>query len=240
MKKINLSLTICMFFLLQFCYAESYHLSNDFSSTNNPNKVWSYGFLNNQGVEFKLLNKSKNFNGSPDEIAWWIANTSNPSICKNPTDKDISFTTVSISPHSVAFHPGPNGENAVIRWTAPKNGTYLINAIAKGIDYVGPTTSEVSILHNNQMIWNVLINNYNEPNAFSKKLLVSLGDFVDFTCEFGSNGDYYYDTTAIDITITKFDECNILNSNIKVDYNGDCKVDIKDAIYVLKSLSGIH
>jgi len=213
MKKLYLSITLCVFIFFQVCYAETYNLANDFSSVSNPNNEWSYGFSNIRDTNYKLLNRIENFNGYSDEIVWWISNNALPSVFHNPTNKVIHFSTVSISPHSAAFHPGPNGEKAVIRWTAPDDGNYLIHAVAKGIDHVHPTTSKVSILHNNQLIWSVLINDYNKPYSFSNKVILSLGDSIDFSCGFGSNGNYYGDSTAIDITIKKLDECDVSDSD---------------------------
>jgi len=210
-KKIFLGF-LFIFLLNKICYSETYYLANDFSLDNNPNNVWSYGWSVKRGDTFNVFKKSLKVTDCKD-IVWWGGITAYLGISYNPTDKEVICNGAYFAPHLVTYHPGFKGENAVIRWTAPENGTYLINAEAMGIDSLGPTTSDISILHNDQIIWSVLINNYNEPKSFSNKLLIGLGDFIDFTCGFGSNENYYYDTTGIDITITKLNECNVADSD---------------------------
>jgi len=212
MKKIFLPLSIIfyLFLLMQICNAETYHLANDFSSVNNPSSVWSYGWSVTRGDEFQIFTKS--FTHTNGTFAWGDT-SSYLGVYYNPTDEEIYSISAYHKPHGVTFHPGSNGQNAIIRWIAPENGIYLINTVATGIDNVGPTTSDVSILHNYQVIWNALINDFNESISFSNTVFVDKGDSIDFSCGFGGNENSTYDSTNIDVTINKLEECNTTDSD---------------------------
>jgi hypothetical protein len=48
----------------------------------------------------------------------------------------------------LAFHPGPDGEYSIVRWTAPISGPVSLIALFTGLDDVGGTTTDVPVLLN--------------------------------------------------------------------------------------------
>jgi len=201
------------------CFSQTYKVSDDFSSTNNPNSVWSYGWSTKEGKEFNIYEKTSTFN----EILLWIADIPNSScVSYNPTNQLLygNNGTNSIEAKSVGFHPGNNGERAIIRWTSPNSRKYLIKTIVKGRDHVYPTSTDVNILHNSKIIWSTNINSFNEPISFSKELFVNKGSYIDFSCGYGSNNTWIGDTTGIDIIITDANETE-LNFNAKEAFNNE-------------------
>ena len=54
-------------------------------------------------------------------------------------------------PGRLSFHPGPKGEYAVVRWTAPRPASYDVQADFLAIDQA--TTTDVHVLHNGKSLW---------------------------------------------------------------------------------------
>lgn len=139
--------------------AQSYNASLDFSSTNNPNGQWSYGWSETSGAAFTLLPNTTSFSGSGAEGTTLLENvwTSNccgtvqPLVEHNGAPEMYFSGGITIPPDTLcygcsymgglSFHPGPNGENAIVRWTAPGAGTYHVNATFMGEDSQ-PTTTD--------------------------------------------------------------------------------------------------
>lgn len=181
--------------------AQTYNVATDFSTTNNPNGVWSYGWSASRGAEFKIYHS---FYKNIDNLDAWHNNGSEiPHVTHNQNSSDIMsvYSSVKVPADKVVFHPGSSCENSIIRWKAPNSGNIKIDALFMGVDFAYPTTTDVAILYNSSTeLWSGNINTYNVPTPVSKSLSVSAGDTVDFTVGCG-NGGYVGDTTSIDITI---------------------------------------
>lgn len=137
--------------------------------------------------------------------------------------------TATISPETIcnggcsnggglAFHPGPNGENAVVRWTVPAAGTYNVNVTFTGADTNG-TTTDVAVYHGTttqtKKLFGADVLGYcglppssivgcsgaSPIQHFSGEIVVAAQDTIDFSVGYGING-YGYDTTGLDVVIT--------------------------------------
>ena len=113
-------------------------------------------------------------------------------------------------PGVIAQHPGWSGKYSAVRWQAPQAGTYQINAGFFGISELDQqTTTDVHILVNNTSVFDGLVEGHwaNENvrigtnNAMS--LTLANNDYIDFVVGFGSNGNYFNDSTRLDANITK-------------------------------------
>jgi hypothetical protein len=104
-------------------------------------------------------------------------------------------------------HPGPQGQNSVIRWTAPTNGTYQINAVFWGDDFVGPTTTDVAVLHNGKTLYGSEVTGFgpSSDQSYTGTVSVNAGDTVDFSVGYGTDGNYFYDATGVSAVITPQD-----------------------------------
>ena len=138
----------------------------------------------------------------PEEIKrHFDANRSEPFVGKNESDKTVNTRGIVWESGSLAAHPGPNGEYAVVRWTAPDDTTCQISAIFKDTTK-GKTTTDVHVLHNGKSLFESFINvkNGNSIAECSESVTVRKGDILDFVVGQG-NGNYGSDTTALAITI---------------------------------------
>ncbi|MEG3843491.1 type II toxin-antitoxin system HicA family toxin [Microcoleus sp. herbarium14] len=182
---------------------QSADVAADFSGTNNPNGVWSYGWALTLRSPFVLSSTPRVREGLD---SWWgnRAPDGNPGVYHNATGSPIVLgTTTRFEPGQLALHPGPNGEYGLVRWRAPEAGNISIASIFTGLNFVGPTTTDVHILHNNQSIFDNFVEGFGDDSAvrFDRNLAVLQGDTIDFAVGFGRNRTYYHDTTGLALTI---------------------------------------
>ena len=183
-----------------------YDAAADFSPTNNPDGVWSYGSSTTLGSPFMLGNTHGNAFG----IDYWVGDytTTGPSITHNGTQKPVTFSSVTWDVGQLGFHPGPNGEYAIVRFTTPSTGTYSLDAGFIGLDFVGPTTTDVHIIINVSSIFDGNVAGFGPGSGptFSEVLALHTGDTVDFAVGFGSDQDWGFDTTGLSATLTAVPE----------------------------------
>src|SRR5579884_137355 len=184
--------------------AQTYDAATQFSITQNPNGVWSYGWELSTGATFTLYNTTAT--DSQGIERWWDAghvDNGVPVFGKNSTSSAVSEQTWTVPAGALGTNPGVNGENNVVRWTAPAAGTVVVNGFFIGYDYVGPTSTDVHVLYNSSShLFDGNINSYNQPLNFSMTLAVNPGDTLDLNVGYGSDGSYGEDTTGMDATIT--------------------------------------
>jgi len=186
----------------------TYDAANDFSATNNPNGVWRYGWESTLGSTFNLYNRTDNsadLNGLNAWIDPAIAFSRAPAVVHNGTSRPItSVNSVTLQPGQLGSHPGQSNQYSIIRWVAPQTGTYSIDTTFSGLDFVGPTTTDVHVLYNGTSLFNNFINGFGPSSAqsFATSQLIQAGDTVDFAVGFGQNGNFFQDTTGISATIT--------------------------------------
>ena len=209
-----------------------YNNAVDFSATNNPNGVWSYGWLAPGAAPnastFTLYTQSFTVPTgytlsfpAPTGLEVWGANTVNPQwvFYNSSNSAQTYYGTLTLQPGEAAFHPGPDGEYSVYRFTAPTTGTYSVATEFSGLDWGGPnpsapnygmTSTDVHILENGTSIFYGTINGSNVPGLvsgpnptafFDSTLFLTAGETLDFVVGYGSNQTYYHDTTGLDATI---------------------------------------
>jgi hypothetical protein len=134
-------------------------------------------------------------------IAIWKGDAGlEPNVTYNRTQRSIQALGVTWEPGRLALHPGPKGEVAVLRWTAPAAGEVLVSATFSGI--AQRATTDVHVLHQGTSLFDGLINLQGQGNeaAWEKAVAVQAGETIDFAVGWG-NGQYGGDTTAIAATI---------------------------------------
>jgi hypothetical protein len=180
----------------------------DFSATDNPNGVWSYGWSPTLGAGFVQDTSHRNNSG----IDGWNgeqAGDGNPSVNHNGTASAVTLGSITWQPGQLAFHPGPNGEYSVVRWTAPRTGTLSFAAVFGGLDFVGPTSTDVHVLHNSAPLFDGEVMDFGAGPSFATTLAVLAGDTIDFSVGYGSNGTFNCDTTGLDVSISYNDSPTI-------------------------------
>jgi hypothetical protein len=185
--------------------AASWDAADDFSATSNPNGAWSYGWSVSRGSAFNVDTVATTVSGLN---VWTNSSTQiEPDVAFNGTSGTINSSgTNPIPAGSLAFHPGPSGENAIVRWTAPSTGSYDIAATFTGRDNFGPTTTDVAVLSNGTQLWAGEVSAYLATQSIpAARLNLNAGDTIDFTVGYGIDGTYSYDTTGLSAGISLVD-----------------------------------
>ena len=208
-SKVAVALISCAVFSAQ---AQTANVAQDFSIGSNPGGAWSYGWASSLGQSFGLNLFNWAFGaGSNVALGWSSANPANvsdanPSVLYllNGTGQLFSYSTISAPSGSVNLHPGPADELAVVRWTAPTAGTYLVSGAFRGNDVAG-TTTDVHILRNSTSVMDGVVNGAGALQAFSQTLALAAGDRVDFAVGTGGNG-FFNDSTGLSAVISAVPE----------------------------------
>ncbi len=177
-----------------------------FSTTNNPNGVWSYGWSHTLGSAFIPDTDFVLSSG----LSAWLGDQSadgTPGIAYNGTGSPISIpgTIVTYPTGGLAEHPGPAGQDALLRFTAPSSGNYSIAGNFSGFDRA-PTTTDVHVLVDGVSEFDGNVGGYGPSSAvpFLIDLPLKTGDIIDFAVGVGSDGSNHNDTTGLAATITEF------------------------------------
>lgn len=134
---------------------------------------------------------------------WNNSKTSEPWVGKNLTDQQINVLGILWPGNHVAFHPGPNHEMAVVRWTASETGSVEVAADFVGLaDRSSPATTDVHVFLNGNSLFASKLNLEGCGNEvrFDKKLEVKAGDLLDFRVGDGE-GFYGADTTGLKLAL---------------------------------------
>jgi hypothetical protein len=149
-----------------------------------------------------MLNSGRfdNAGGLAEIEAWHNAERTDPCVTRNGTKHTIQGLGITWSPGQLAFHPGRDGEYAVVRWTAAADDQVELAAAFRSI--AERATTDVHVLHNGRALFNGFINLQGSgmESKFAKALRVRAGDTIDCVCGYG-NGDYGADTTALSVTV---------------------------------------
>jgi hypothetical protein len=185
-----------------------------FSVTNgNPNGPWTYGETKGAGGAFTAFSQGEvNANGIPGVNAWTTPSLY-PVVADNTTAS--SFFTVGTVFWPVGFlnmHPDNGGNDAVVRYTVPSTGTYTISGMFQGDDNQGictvacaaGTTTDVHILSDGSTsLFSEEVTGFLDQQAFSITGNFTAGETIDFVVGYGTDGNYFNDSTGLQGTITE-------------------------------------
>jgi hypothetical protein len=175
----------------------------DFSNTDNPNGVWSYGWVSEEdflagGYELTLFNTIDVVNA----LDRWARDNSEPCLVYNPSDTDTGWYGQPVEPLTLALHPGPNDEKAIVRWTAPESGTFLISG---SFFSQGNPTVDVHVLLNGESLFSIDFFGPGSDPFDPPPATVKAGDTIDFAVGFGGNG-HSSDCTSFEAQIETIPE----------------------------------
>jgi len=187
--------------------------ARDFSPALNPDGDWSYGWSQQLGSQFFIDTLA----GKVDGLDYWAGAVAEPSppghfplVAHNGTSSAIvSSNTVLVQPGQLLLHPGPGGEYAVLRFTADAAGAYSISTRFAGLDFVGPTTTDVHVLVGGQSVFDSVVNAFAVGPSFQTVVSLPLGGTIDFVVGFG-NGDFHFDSTAVDAVLSPVPESSVV------------------------------
>ncbi len=183
--------------------------AKDFSSNQNPNGAWSYGWWPTGSQEFRLFGRALSASAlqpppSSSQIwVWHVPNSTGSwaidwlSVACNTSTQTEFINHMDVPSASLHLHPGPNDENSVVRWTAPASGVADLTVIFEGLNPNG-TTTEAHVWHNGNALYEASVNGFGESSrvAFQRITAVVVGDVIDFGVGYG-NGSYTSDSTLL-------------------------------------------
>lgn len=185
--------------------AQTYDAAADFSATNNPNGVWMYGYSNTQGGSFNLYTNTATFGQDGLMDAWNRPNSGFPDyyplVFHNGTANTVAFSGGEVGPGRAGFHPGPEGQYSIFRWTAPATSEYALNTLFTGLENNSNASSDVHVFHNNVALFNRFLNGFGSTASYAVRLTINAGDTLDFAVGYGSNSTFVADTTGLDARI---------------------------------------
>lgn len=153
-----------------------YNLSDDFSTISNPNGPWQYGWVSTIGGSLTLFDEvlypsygGDRWNDSTISNTYWI-----PQVWKNNSTETLFYW---VAPGDVMLHPGPSGELATVRFTAPVDGTYSLSGHFNSYNRAYMTkyvysSSTLGLLLSETNSW---YNDFSIPD-----LAMQAGSFLDF------------------------------------------------------------
>ena len=177
---------------------------------------WSYGYRSSlTGTSLSLFTSADhtNANDGNSSMQGFDSGNATPKVVVNTGASDVVFdfgfgNLNPIHPEEMDLHPGPNNEFSIVRWVAPATGSYLISAYWTDLDPLGTQFAGVNgatgaITLNGSILFDVdFANNSGTSTSFTQTL--NAGDIVDFLT--GSQGDYRFDDTGFDATISAVPE----------------------------------
>ena len=104
------------------------------------------------------------------------------------------------------------GQYSIIRYIAPVNGTYKLNAVFEGVHF-GLSSTDVHIMINLGSVFDDTIEGYGGDPAFHQiegshpsasylnTLDMKMNDIITFAVGYGQNKNHYNDTTGLTIAI---------------------------------------
>jgi hypothetical protein len=190
--------------------------SAQFSLKENPHGPWQYGYSETQSLapdQFRL-NKST---GTLGEIGFWHPSVSDrpgpgyyPYVAYNPSKETQlgSSNGWSARGGEFAMEGSNSGQYSIVRFVAPKKGTYRIQAHFAGVHF-GLSTTDVHVLHNEKSLFAAEIDGYGGDPAFHAveganpsadydgEVNLRARDTISFAVGYGKNQTNYGDTTGL-------------------------------------------
>ncbi len=186
----------------EFDAAPEFDVALDFSAAGNPNGLWRYGYSTGLGGNLVLHTNTANTILLDASLNKWHTDISSlglPASFQNPSGAVLTNQggtgTLVMSPGRYASHPGPNGEYAVTRFTAPSNGQYRVAGSFQGTDRTG-TSSDVHVFTNGVEVLVAPITGFGTRVPFDFTVSLLAGQQVDFAVGRGAN-DFQFDSTAL-------------------------------------------
>ena len=187
--------------------------STELSTPNARVPEWSYGYrgtLTDTALTLFEMPPDEHSNaavhGNEDMEGWTKPGELWPLVTCNVSDAAVrpSPELKLLAPDELDVHPGTGFTSdafAVVRWTAPSTGNYLISAIWRDIDLNCGDGFGAHIVRNGISIFDKSVPNGESTSFIRHILTLSAGDLVDFVVEPGPNGNQDCDSTALKIEV---------------------------------------
>ena len=196
--------------------ASTFDLNGDFSSRQNPNTVWEYGYSETNSLDPAQFHLDT-YTAQAGPLAFWHPEHTDrpgpgyyPYVAYNPTVQSQYGSSNGWAARSgeVAMEASNTGQYSLVRFVAPSAGVYEISARFAGVHF-GLSSTDVHVLHNSKSLFDGWIEGYGGDPAFHKvegayptasysgKVELKLKDTVTFACGYGRNKTHFSDTTGL-------------------------------------------
>ena len=109
--------------------------ADDFSSSDNPNGVWSYGWSASTCGGLTLYDQMGFLClGCNGVVNMWFDELCVPNAFHNSEDMPVACADIFMDAGELVLHPGASNEKSVLRWTAPITGVFDLDARFELID----------------------------------------------------------------------------------------------------------
>lgn len=182
-----------------------YNAANDFSLASNPNGVWSYGY---GAAATPLTVSGTAYLGQAGYGYWSTGVDSFPVVGHTSNAAPTPGFTPYPPPTDLWLHPANDSQlPAQVVFTAPTADTYNISALFERVDQVDGVGNGVGVavyLNGSPVLGRtILFGNYLDSIPYLGSLNLAAGDRLSFAVD--SNGEYTYDSTGLNLTITSLD-----------------------------------
>ncbi|HMJ89364.1 MAG TPA: hypothetical protein VK530_06090, partial [Candidatus Acidoferrum sp.] len=171
-----------------------FNASRDFSTNSNPNGVWSYGWKTNVGGALSLLPsvyRSAHPNGVPYDVRGFDAGAQ-PLIMHHPlsnTNEGLSGGTGHFPPGTLVLNPGVSAPQnlVVVRFTAPSNGNYQVEAAAApGFDGSPQGDTDFHVIKNGTELFGEFLT-VTQRAGYTNVVALNSGEIIDFAVGRGAD-----------------------------------------------------
>ncbi len=218
--------------------ATVWNFADDFSTTQNPNGAWSYGWVSSLGGSMGLYNQINRLSTGVPE---WRYGTDDAlphgMLCKNITGAVVpdNYSSQYWEAGMAGLHPGSGGDIATARWTASSTVLVTVSAVFSGLSWAGGgTTTDVHVLRNGVSLFDGTVDGFvgraaqgysdafgpSPTQSFSTTMTVTAGDTLDFCVGFG-NGSYAHDITGLAATVSARDDVGLLTGTVRSSLPGN-------------------
>lgn len=177
----------------------------DFASNPSGNGPWSYGYKSTVTGSLTLFDLQ---DSSVDvtTLEYWHTSIATLGVGLN-TSSTTNWGTGSTVANPLEFnlHPGASNEMAVLRFTAPTTGDFTFAGTLSGNSGAGTSTTGY-LVHNTNTFLTQTVSGFNSTYGFSETRSLTSGDTVDLVVDWGSNGNYFNDSTGLYLTVTAIPE----------------------------------
>ena len=183
-----------------------FDLSTDFSTSNNPNGVWTFGWKSNETDPVVPYPFGSTVSREGAAFFVWARSPNLPSLIeKNLADHGVflvsGFGEGVVLPGEVLLLPGNDGSDdnfGLIRFTAPSNGVYSIICDVKASAPFGD--SEFHMVKGGSVLLNAQIQA--NGSGYTNTLALAAGEALDFLAGRGLDGHSGGSALKIKLTIT--------------------------------------
>lgn len=172
----------------------NYNAATDFSPLQNADGAWAYGYKTTSTSAFALYPAHVLTTSPPPSYDTWYQ----PAI----TDPYLTPLVRHVADsQTLLMHPGPQGQQSVVRWTAAAAMSVIISG---SFSAASTTTTDVHVrLNSSTALFDGNINGSGSAAPFSLTRTVAAGDTIEFVVGYGSNGNYNSDATTLAVTFSQ-------------------------------------